>query len=134
MRGAYADFSDDNDRTTVAGEILRRFAGIPHLAVLYQFTLDDSHEDVTEYYTPRNLRLHRFGVHCDAPMSGGRLRLRYLPGYGIEDGGESRLVHAGNADVSWELKPGLILRPAAQFQRTPTYSSLGGSVSLIQQF
>ncbi|MCE9615550.1 MAG: tetratricopeptide repeat protein [Lentisphaerae bacterium] len=136
LRGRYTDYSDDNARRAGAIELQRRLSGeLPGMTVLGQFSLDDADEDREAYYTPRNLRLGRLGLQYDIDLApGGRLRLRYLPGYGVEEGEDARVVQAGSAELTWPIKPGLDLRPAANFQRTPTYSSAAGAVTLNHEF
>jgi hypothetical protein len=120
----FTRYSDGNDRVTPTLEIGRPVERPAGLRGLCRLTWDDTSRDRADYYSPQELRLFQVGIEYRTPP--GRnvgVRVRYLPGYGIETGESDRLIHSVYADGLFELPGAGRLRPLISFQRNPTYRS-----------
>jgi peptidoglycan/xylan/chitin deacetylase (PgdA/CDA1 family) len=135
LRGAHAQLSDDNERNTAAAEASVGLPSPPGLRLVGRFTYDDALEESEAYYSPRNLRQGSLGLAWSAePRPGLKTRLRYLPGYGVEDGSDARIVHSLDFDARLRLGPQSELRPILNYYLTPSYSSGGANVSWSYRF
>jgi tetratricopeptide (TPR) repeat protein len=135
LRGAHAELSDDNQRDTAVMEVSTALPISSGLRLIGRVLHDDASRESEAYYSPQNLRQGHLGVSWQPDLGLAlKPRLRYLPGYGVEDGEDSRIVHGVDLDVRWRLGERSELRPAASYLRTPSYSSAGANVSWTYRF
>jgi len=105
------------------------------LQAIYRLTLADTRLDLTAYYTPQELIQNQLGLeYLWRPSDDFSWRLRYLPGYGIEQGQDGRLVHALHTDVTIRNVLPVEVRPAIDFQQTPNYQMFRFLLMLEKSF
>ena len=74
------------------------------------------------YYTPQQLVQNQLGLeYLWKPSDQVSWRLRYLPGYGHEEGKGGRFVNAVHTDILIRNVLPFDVRSALDFQQTPTY-------------
>lgn len=132
--GRAADLSDSNQRFSSVVEISRRLLELlPPARLVYRFTLDDTSALSPNYYSPQGLMLHQLGVHYQTLLwKGLELSVRYLPGYGNEQGSDPRFVQSLQIDTPFRWRDTLWLRPMLFFSRTPTFES--NKVGVMMEF
>ena len=134
--GRYWAYTDDNNRVDMVAQGAYALPWLENLRALYRLTLADTDQDLPEYYTPQQLIQNQLGLeYLGRPSDHVHWRLRYLPGYGIEQGKDGRFVHAVHADVLFrDVVFRLDVRPSLDFQQTPTYQMFRATLTLERSF
>lgn len=125
-----SELSDDNTRITPVIKVSRQLEARPDLRLIAQFRWDDTRKESPAYYSPDDLRLLQAGFeYRPSALAAHGARLRYLGGYGIENGADSRYVNALyiDAHVRRGERGGWV--PLIGLQQSPTYTSVSLSLA-----
>lgn len=135
LYGRYWDYTDGNTRLGAGSALTYAVPWVPRLEVLYRLTFEDASEYRSAYYTPQALIQNQLGFgYSWEPFRRAVWRLRYLPGYGYEDNGGGRFVHALHTDLSLRTLLDILVQPALDFQQTPTYHMFRATLTLQKRF
>jgi tetratricopeptide (TPR) repeat protein/peptidoglycan/xylan/chitin deacetylase (PgdA/CDA1 family) len=133
--GRYWAYTDDNSRVDLVAQGAYELPWVNNLKALYRLTLADTDLELPEYYTPQQLVQNQLGLdYVGRPTDHISWRVRYLPGYGIEQGKGGRFVHAVHADILFRDVLTLDIRPSMDFQQTPTYQMFRATLTLERSF
>jgi hypothetical protein len=121
--GRYWAYTDDNTRVDLTANLAYELPWVRNLQALYRLTLADTANEEPGYYTPQQLVQNQVGLeYLWKPSDDFAWRFRYLPGYGFEQGGDGRFVHALHTDLLIRDVLTLDVRPVLDYQQTPTYN------------
>lgn len=136
--------SDNNERTALRVEAVRRLGFFPAVSVIGRFSVEDTTVLSPNYYSPEQLFQQQIGAEYVRPLWRGLgLALRYLPGYGVEQTHTTqgttgstigRFVQSLEVDLPWNWGSAFQLRPNLYFTKTPTYQSVSAALRLQLKF
>ena len=127
--GAGHDLSDGNAREAGWAEIGRQIGWEP-LQGIMRSSFDRMNNISPNYYSPQDLQTHQVGLELDQTLSQSyKVRLKYLPGIGKEDGTAWDFIQEASANLSISLGR-LSLEPSYAFYMTPTYRAHSYFLSL----
>ena len=101
----------------------------------YHFAAEHTQDVRAAYYSPQHLILHQAILQGSARIPPGFfLNVRYLPGYGKEDGTPGEFVNDFELAMPIPLGKQTQLTPEIWLSRTPTYKKDSYSVALTHRF
>jgi tetratricopeptide (TPR) repeat protein len=130
------EYSDGNLRGTAHGELAHRlrFLREPELWVGYDGSFDDNRRRVQEYYSPKDLQLHRGFVRLEVPVGKDfSLTARAAGGYGWEEG-RGRPIGNLLLRLRWLIASRLELGAEASYLQNPGYWETELGAGLLFRF
>ena len=129
------DFTDSNRLYDGQFELTRQLFIETDFRVGYHFEIENMKDISPDYYSPQHLIVHHAVFQFSTRLPPGfYFDLRYLPGYGKEDGANSQFVNDLELSMPVPLGKQTMLTPEIWLSRTPIYHRDSYSVSLTHRF
>jgi hypothetical protein len=129
------DFSDSNRLYDGQFELTRRLFVETDFRAGYLFEAESMRDISPDYYSPQHLIVHHAVFQFSTQLPPGfHFDLRYLPGYGKEDGSQTEFVNDLELSMPVPLGKQTMLTPEIWLSRTPLYHKDSYSVSLTHRF
>jgi len=134
-KGKYSDLNDGNKFYDADFELNRQLIAETDFRVGFNVETEHMQDVRPEYYSPQHLIEYHAVFQLSAPIPPGfHLDLRYLPGYGKEDGAQGQFVNDVELSLPTPLGKQTMLTPEIWLSRTPIYHKDSYSVSLSHRF
>jgi hypothetical protein len=126
--------SDENRRFTAQADLSRELFRRRSLRAIYRFIYDDMKDVSPRYYSPQDLVEHHLGLEFSPRLQYVDPFIRYLPGYGKENGVDSGFIQQVEAGFPLKLGADTTVGPYFSYVRTPSYRRNSYSLVATHRF